>query len=428
MGLYASILTFFITLFMGIPVGICLGITGVVGVLFMGQPMIVVAQRMFTGLDSFPLMAIPFFILAGEIMNRGQITDRLIRFADLIVGRIRGALAHANIIASMFFGGITGSAAADTSSIGAMLIPAMIKQGYDPAFTAAVTASSSLQGPIIPPSILAVIYGATMGESIGALFAAGIPIGILFGVSDMIVVVSQAKRRNFPKTILNLTWREKLDVIGQALLALIMPVIILGGMFTGVFTPTEAAAVSVGYAFFISLFVIRTITLKEMPKVLYNAALTTASIFLLLATARLFGMVLTNYQVPQLVEKAIIGVAGNNKVAVILIINVILLIVGCFMDPGAAIIMLAPTLVPLARAVGMHSIQFGMLMITNLTLGLITPPVGLCLFIASDLAGLPMEKVARALVPFLLIHVLVVLAVAFFPDFSLFVPRLLKYA
>jgi tripartite ATP-independent transporter DctM subunit len=179
----------------------------------------------------------------------------------------------------MFFGGITGSAAADTSSIGAMLIPAMIKQGYDPAFTAAVTASSSLQGPIIPPSILAVIYGATMGESIGALFAAGIPIGILFGVSDMIVVVSQAKRRNFPKTILNLTWREKLDVIGQALLALIMPVIILGGMFTGVFTPTEAAAVSVGYAFFISLFVIRTITLKEMPKVLYNAALTTASIF-----------------------------------------------------------------------------------------------------------------------------------------------------
>ena len=219
-----------------------------------------------------------------------------------------------------------------------------------------------------------------------------------------------------------------MDVMGQALLALIMPVIILGGMFTGVFTPTEAAAVSVGYAFFISLFVIRTITLKEMPKVLYNAALTTASIFLLLATARLFGMVLTNYQVPQLVEKAIIGVAGNNKVAVILIINVILLLVGCFMDPGAAIIMLAPTLVPLARAVGMHSIQFGMLMITNLTLGLITPPVGLCLFIASDLAGLPMEKVARALVPFLLIHVLVVLAVAFFPDFSLFVPRLLKYA
>jgi len=328
----------------------------------------------------------------------------------------------------MFFGGITGSAAADTSSIGAMLIPAMIKQGYDPAFSAAVTASSSLQGPIIPPSILAVIYGATMGESIGALFAAGIPIGILFGVSDMIVVVSQAKRRNFPKTILNLSWKEKLDVIGQALLALIMPIIILGGMFTGVFTPTEAAAVSVGYAFFISLFVIRTITLKEMPRVLYNAALTTASIFLLLATARLFGMVLTNYQVPQLVEKAIIGVAGNNKVAVILIINAILLLVGCFMDPGAAIIMLAPTLVPLAKAVGMHSIQFGMLMITNLTLGLITPPVGLCLFIASDLAGVPMEKVARALVPFLLIHVLVVLAVAFFPDFSLFVPRLLKYA
>jgi tripartite ATP-independent transporter DctM subunit len=381
---------------------------------------------MFTGLDSFPLMAIPFFILAGELMNHGKITDRLIQFADLLVGRIRASLAHANIVASMFFGGITGSAAADTSAIGSMLIPAMVKQGYDPDFSAAVTASSSLQGPIIPPSILAVIYGATMGESIGALFAAGIPIGVLFGVSDMIITAILAAKRKYPKTILNIPWKEKLEIITQALVALVMPIIILGGILTGIFTPTEAAAVSAGYAFLASLFLLRTLTFKDLPRVIYNAALTTAAVFLLLATARLFGFVLSTYQVPVLVKNFILGVSSN-PIVVIMLINGILLAVGCVMDPGAAIIMLAPALAPLAVTVGMHPVQFGMLMITNLTLGLITPPVGLCLFLSADIAGISMERVAKAVLPFLGIHIVIVLLVSYFKDAVLFFPKLFGF-
>jgi C4-dicarboxylate transporter DctM subunit len=426
MGLTLAVFTFLFTLLIGVPVGVCLGLMGIVGVASMGIQLEVVAQRMFTGLDSFPLMAIPFFILAGELMNHGKITDRLIQFADLLVGRIRASLAHANIVASMFFGGITGSAAADTSAIGSMLIPAMVKQGYDPDFSAAVTASSSLQGPIIPPSILAVIYGATMGESIGALFAAGIPIGVLFGVSDMIITAILAAKRKYPKTILNIPWKEKLEIITQALVALVMPIIILGGILTGIFTPTEAAAVSAGYAFLASLFLLRTLTFKDLPRVIYNAALTTAAVFLLLATARLFGFVLSTYQVPVLVKNFILGVSSN-PIVVIMLINGILLAVGCVMDPGAAIIMLAPALAPLAVTVGMHPVQFGMLMITNLTLGLITPPVGLCLFLSADIAGISMERVAKAVLPFLGIHIVIVLLVSYFKDAVLFFPKLFGF-
>jgi tripartite ATP-independent transporter DctM subunit len=326
----------------------------------------------------------------------------------------------------MFFGGITGSAAADTSAIGSMLIPAMIKQGYDPDFTAAVTASSSLQGPIIPPSILAVVYGATMGESIGALFAAGIPIGVCFGLSDMVITAVLAVKRKYPKFVLNLPWKEKVEIVSQALVALVMPIIILGGILTGVFTPTEAAGVSAGYAFVASIFFLKTLKIRDVPRVVYNAALTTAAVFLLLATARLFGSVLSTYQVPTLVKNFIFGVS-ENPVIVILLINLILLAVGCVMDPGAAIIMLAPTLAPLAIAVGMHPVQFGMLMITNLTLGLITPPVGLCLFLAADIAGISMERVAKAVVPFLIIHIVIVLAVSFLPDAVLVFPRLFGF-
>lgn len=423
MGMLIAVLTFVATLFIGVPVGVSLGLMGMVGVMMLGGiPIEVVAQRIFTGLDSFPLMSIPFFILAGDLMNSGKITERLIKFADLLVGRIRGALAHANIIASMFFGGITGSAAADVSALGSMLIPAMVEDGYDPDFSAAVTASSSLQGPIIPPSILAVIYGATMGQSIGALFAAGIPLGIMFGLSDMAVVGWVAKRKNLPKKILRVTWKEKLSIFSEAIVALVMPLIILLGILSGVFTPTEAAAVAVGYALIATIFLLRTVKIRDLPEIFLKAAFSTGVVFLLLATARLFSWVLSTYQVPAMITGGIMAIT-TNPALIILLVVVLLLLVGTVMDPGAAIIMLAPALTPLMRTVGMHDIQFGMLMITTLALGLITPPVGLCLFISADITKTSMERVAKAVFPFFVIHLIVIALIAYVPDLVLFVPR-----
>lgn len=427
MGLAIAVATFILMLFIGVPVGVSLGLMGAVGVMLLGgAPLEVIAQRLFTGLDSFPLMSIPFFILAGDLMHSGKITDRLVKLADLLVGRIRGALAHANILASMFFGGISGAAAADVSALGAMLIPAMKDDGYDANFSAAVTASSSLQGPIIPPSILAIIFGATMGQSIGALFAAGIPIGILFGVSDMVLVAIIAKRKNFPKKILRIPLREKLTIVSEALVALIMPLIILVGILGGVFTPTEAAAVAVAYAFIVSLFVLRTVRFKDVPKIILSAAFSTGVVFLLLAAARLFSWVLSTYQVPMMVQSGVMSVTSN-PIIIILFIDIILLAVGTVMDPGAAIVMLGPALAPLAAQAGLHDIQFGMLVITTLALGLITPPVGLCLFITADLAKTSVEQVSRAVFPFLLIHLVVIGMVSFLPDLVLFVPRMFGF-
>ncbi len=424
--LLISVGIFVFTLVIGIPVGICLGITGMIGVYILGAPMEVVAQRIFTGLDSFPLMCIPFFIIAGEIMNKAQITDRIIHFADVLVGRFRGAMAQANVVASMFFGGITGSAAADVAGLGSILIPAMKRNGYPAPFSAAVTAASSLQGPIIPPSILAVIYGATMGESIGALFAAGIPIGIAIGLSDMIIVAIIAARRKFPRKVIRVTFLEFARIFGNAFVALVMPLIIIGGILFGVFTPTEAAAVAVGYAFIVGVFFLKTIKIKDMPGILVNAGLTTGVVFLLLATARLYSWILSTNQIPIMISNGILALTSN-PFLVVLLINIILLIVGCVMDPGAAIIMLGPVLAPLAISVGVHPVQFGLIMIVNLCLGLITPPVGLCLFISANIAKISIEQVARAVMPFFLLNIVVLLIVSYYQDFVLFVPRLMGF-
>jgi C4-dicarboxylate transporter DctM subunit len=425
-GLFISIGIFILTLMLGIPVGICLGLTGLFGVMALGAPMEVVAQRIFTGLDSFPLMCIPFFIIAGEIMNHSQITDRIVNFADLLVGRFRGAMAQANVVASMFFGGITGSAAADVAALGSILIPAMKKNGYDAPFSAAITAASSLQGPIIPPSILAVIYGATMGESIGALFAAGIPIGIMIGLSDMVIVQVLAVRRNYPKKIIKVNFREFMGIFGNASIALIMPLIILGGILTGVFTPTEAAAVAVGYAFIVGIFVLKTLNFKDIPRILVSSGITTGVVFLLLATAQLYSWVLNTNQVPTLISSTILSLT-TNPYLVILLINIILLMVGCVMDPGAAIIMLAPVLAPLAIKVGVHPIQFGLIMIVNLCLGLITPPVGLCLFLSANLAKISIERVTRAVMPMFLLNLVVLAVISYWQGFVLWFPRMFGF-
>ena len=424
---FISVLMFIITLILGVPIGICMGLTGVIGIISLtGVPLKVVAQRMFMGLDSFPLMCIPFFVMAGEIMNKAGITDRIVNFTNILFGRFRGSLAYANVVASTLFGGITGAASADVSALGSIFIPSMVKDGYDAPFSAAVTAASSLQGPIIPPSILAVIYGATMGESIGALFAAGIPIGILVGIVDCVIVYNLAKKRNYPKKIIKVNFKQFVRIFANASIALGMPFLILGGILGGIFTPTEAAAVSVGYALLVGFLVMRTLKIKDLPQLFINSAITTGVIFLLLSTANIYAWVISTYQIPVMIRDFILSISSN-KIIVILLINIFLLGVGCVMDTGASIIMFAPVLAPLAWKIGINPIQFGMLMIVNLCIGLLTPPVGLCLFLSANIAQISIESVVREVLPFILITLIVLFVVSYFPGIVLFIPRLLGY-
>jgi len=426
-GLILSILMFIITLILGVPIAICLGLTGIIGIITLsGVPPEVVAQRMFTGLDSFPLMCIPFFIMAGQIMNKAKITDYIVNFVNVIFGRFKGALGYANVWASTFFGGISGSAAADVAGLGGIFIPAMIKDGYGAPFSAAVTAASSIQSPIIPPSILAIIYGATMGESIGALFAAGIPIGIFITVADCVIVYYYAKKNNYPKKIIKLNFRQIMKVFINALIPFAMPVIILGGIFTGAFTPTEASAVAVAYAIFIGLFVLKTLKVKDFYSIFVNTAISTGVVFLLISTANIYSWVLNTYQVPIIIRDFIFSVSSN-KIAVTLMLNIFLLSVGCVMDAGASIIMLAPVLAPVAWSIGLHPIHFAMIMIVNLCIGLVTPPVGICLFLSANIAQVSVEKVSRAAFPFILVSVAVLILISYWPNLVLFVPKLLGY-
>jgi len=426
-GFILSMLVFIITLILGVPIAICLGLTGVIGIITLsGVPLEVVAQRMFTGLDSFPLMCIPFFIMAGQIMNRAEITYRIVNFVNIIFGRFRGALGYANIWASTFFGGISGSAAADVAGLGGIFIPVMVKDGYDAPFSAAVTAASSIQSPIIPPSILAVIYGATMGESIGALFAAGIPIGVFIAVADCVIVYYYAKKNNYPQKIIKVNFKQFTKIFINTLIPFAMPLIILGGIFTGVFTPTEASAVAVAYAIFIGFFVLRTLKVKDLYVIFVNTAISTGVVFLLLSTANIYSWVINTYQVPIIIRDFILSVSSN-KIAVTLMLNIFLLGVGCVMDAGASIIMLAPVLAPVAWAIGLHPIHFAMIMIVNLCIGLVTPPVGLCLFLSANTAQVSVEKVSRAAFPFILLSIMVLILISYWSGLVLFVPKLLGY-
>jgi len=426
-GFALSILVFIISLILGVPIAISLGLTGMIGIVTLsGVPPEVVAQRMFTGLDSFPLMCIPFFIMAGEIMNRAKITYRIVDFVNIIFGRFRGTLGYANIWASTFFGGISGSAAADVAGLGGIFIPVMVEDGYDAPFSAAVTAASSIQSPIIPPSILAVIYGATMGESIGALFAAGIPIGVFIAVADCVIVYYYAKKNNYPKKITKVNFKQFMKIFINSLIPFAMPLIILGGIFTGVFTPTEASAVAVAYATFIGFFILRTLKVKDLYAIFVNTAISTGVVFLLLSTANIYSWVINTYQIPIIIRDFILSVSSN-KIVVTLMINIFLLAVGCVMDAGASIIMLAPVLAPVAWAIGLHPIHFAMIMIVNLCIGLVTPPVGLCLFLSANIAQVSVEKVSRAAFPFILLSIMVLILISYWSGLVLFVPKLLGY-
>ncbi len=380
-------------------------------------------RNVYNGMDSFPLMAIPFFMLAGELMNRGGITSRLVEFAQALMGHLRGGLAHVNILSSMLFAGLSGSAVADTSALGSMLIPAMEKQGYSRKFAAAITAASSVIGPIIPPSGIMIIYAYVMGESVAALFLAGIVPGILVGLGLMLMVKVMADKYDFPVASRKYTWGERGNASLKAFFPLLTPVIILGGILGGVFTPTEAAAVAVAYAVFIGMFVLNTLKLRDLPNVLTRAAMTSSVVLLLVGAAMAFKTVVSLSHAPEMMADFVLSLT-ENPLILLFLINILLFIVGMFLDAGPAIIILGPILGPIFVEMGVDPIHFAIIMSVNLTVGLATPPMGLVLFVASSVSGERVDAIARAILPFLLVEIIVIFLITYVPAISMTIPRL----
>lgn len=422
------VIVFFALLAIGVPIGFTLGLSGILGLYLMGSGVTLFSMaplQYFSSLDMFTLMAMPFFIFAGEIMNKGGITERLVRFANILAGNIRGGLAHANIIASVFFAGMTGAAVSDTAAIGTMLIPAMKDDGYDLDFSAAVTAASSIIGPTIPPSNMMVIYGSLMNVSIAGLFAAGFLPGLVLAGLLMLMTAYISWRRGYPKG-LKTTFKEKILGFRSAIIPLLMPVIILGGILSGIFTPTEAAAVAVFYAMIVGFFVLKTITPKDLVPMLIKTARITGTVFLIIGAAGILSWVLAINQVPQAIAAFLLATTGNPKI-ILLLILILMLIVGMFMDIAAALIILGPILHPIAISIGMSPIHFGMVMVLSLNIALMTPPVGACLFVACSISKLTLWELSKAIWPYIIMEILALFIVAYVPEISLFLPRLLGF-
>ena len=416
-------LSFIVFLFAGIPVAFSLGLSSLVYLVGAGIPLTVVPQRMFAGINSFTLLCVPGFILAGNLMNQGGISDRIVRFSNALVGHVRGGLALANVVDSMVFAGVSGTAVADVSSLGAILIPAMHKEGYDMDFACAVTASSSCVGPIIPPSMPMIIAGTLTGLSVGKLFLAGAIPGLLMGFFMMALTYWISVKRNYPKYP-KLTRKAFWNEFFGGIWAVLMVVIIFAGILGGWFSPTEASIVACLYALFVGIFVYKDLKIRDVPRVLKESAVMSASIITLVAFANVFGWIMASEQIPQLIAKTMLSLT-RNKILIILIINVFLLFVGMFMETIAALMTLFPTLLAVLSQVGVDPIQSAMICVLNLVIGLLTPPVGVCLFVASSIGKISISSVVRANMPYLIVCLAVLLLVSFVPALSTWLPSFL---
>lgn len=406
------------------PIAYAVAISSVLCLLVQGLSLNTVCQHMVRGISSFSLMAVPFFITMGVLMGTGGISEKLIDLANACVGWMRGGLAMVNIVASYFFGGISGSASADTASIGAIMIPMMVDQGYDADFSTAVTITSSCEGLLVPPSHNMVIYAmAAGGISVGSLFMAGYLPGAVLAIALMVGSYIISVKRNYPKgekfSIMNL-----LKQILRSFWALAAVLIVVVGVVGGVFTATESAAIAVIYSLIVSVFIYKGLDWKGVWKALESCVDTLAIVLILIATSNVFGYCLTTLHVPDLCAKAILGISSN-RIVILLLIDLVLLVLGCIMDMAPIILIATPILLPIAKSVGMDSVQFGILIVLNCGIGLLTPPVGAVLFIGSAVAKLPMEKVVKATLPFYLCMIVALLLVTFWPDVSLFLPRVL---
>ena len=407
-----------------VPIAICTGLATLVGIVTAhGMPPMVMVQRMFVGLDTFTLIAVPLFIMAGRLMALGGLTRDLINVSKVLVGFMKGGLAYINIVASMLFAGITGSAASDTSSIGGILIPAMVNKGYDKDFSVAVTATSSTIGVMIPPSIPMVVYGVAANTSIGKLFLGGVVPGIMVGIVLLIVSAIITKKRNYPRDE-SFNFHDSVLLVIKGIPAMMSIIIILGGIIVGWFTATEAAGVAVVYSLFLGMFYYRELKLSDMPTVISDVAITTGQVALMIATASALGYLFSHQKVPEMIGTMILGIT-TNKFLVLLLINALLLFVGTWLDLSPAVIIFAPIFLPIVVAMGMDPVHFGVIMVVNLAIGLFTPPVGVCLFVACGIAKVSIASTVKAFIPFFLAMVVVLMLITYIEPLVMFLPNML---
>ncbi len=428
MGVTLAI-AFLLGMAIGFPVSISMGGSGFLALLVNGKlSLLTVPQRFFNGINSFPLMAVPFFILAADLMSASGITIALLRFTSDMVGHIRGGLGHVNVLTMMLFAGISGSALADAAGPGALIMRMMKKAGYDEYYAAALTASTAIMGPIIPPSIIMVIYAITDSKvTVAGLFLAGVLPGVLMALALAALNHITAIRRNYLFRSPLATWKERLQSVWRAIPALLMPAIIIGGILSGIFTATEASAVAVFYALFVGFFVTKRLTLKNLPKVVVQSALVTSAALLIVSMASLFANILTVVQVPQTVAAYIMSISRDPTV-VMTIVAIFVLICGMFLDTLPAVIILVPVLAPLADQVGINPLHFAMAFVLNITIGMVTPPVGAVLFILTAVGQFSFEKLSRAILPMVFALLVVLGLVMYVPAISLTLPKWFGFA
>jgi len=424
--LVVFLVTLFLFIFLGVPIFMSIGLSSICIWIWQFGSLegSILLQKMFTGLDNFPLMAIPFFMLAGELMNTGGISKRLVSFAQSLIGWIRGGLGFAVVLAAMFIAAILGSASASAAMIGTVMIPAMTARGYSLEFSSALIASSGSIGPIIPPSIPLIIYGVIAQVSIAKLFLGGYIPGILIGIAFMIYTYVHAKKYNYPAEKVP-NFMEIIKVFKEASLTLLLPVIIMGGILGGVFTPTEAGVIAVMYAFIIGTLVYREIKLHDIPKIFLRAANNSAMVMVVVSTATLLSWVLTLQRIPHTVTGLLLSISSSQFIFLILV-NVFMVIVGMFLDATSALVILTPVLLPSAIALGIDPIFLGVLLTVNLSIGVLTPPVGLNLYVISGIAKIDLIKLSKAVMPFLALIFIILIIMTLFPQSVTYIPNLIK--
>jgi tripartite ATP-independent transporter DctM subunit len=418
------VITFFVMIIARFPIAFAIGISSVITVAYLGLPLMQIAQLMVKGVNVFSLMAVPFFIIAGEIMGAGGISTRLIALSNSLVGWIRGGLAMVNIVASMFFGGISGSSTADTASLGTILIPMMKDQGYDEEFATNVTMASSVQGLLIPPSHNMVMFAMVAGTvSVGRLFLGGFVPGIFLGLALMVYSYIMAVKRRYPKGD-PFSIRNVLKTMVDSVWGLLTVVIVVLGVVTGIFTATESAAIAVVWALVVSIFIYKEIKLQDVWHIMERSLNTLAIVLILISTSTVFGWLLTYLKMPEMVANAIFGLT-DNKYLIMFILNILMLVLGTIMDMSAIILVATPILLPIATSIGVDPVHFGVIMILNLGIGLITPPVGGTLFVGSAVSGVKIERLVKTLLPFYAVMVIVLMIITFVPGIVMWLPNLM---
>jgi tripartite ATP-independent transporter DctM subunit len=422
------LVSFLFLVALGVPIGYTLGIVSVGAVWAAWEPefLLVLARKMVSGVDSYTIMAMPLFMLAGSIMNKAKITDALVDFSHALVGHIRGGLAQVNIVASIMFAGLTGVAMADVAALGSILIPAMEKDGYGKPFAAAITAASSVIGPIIPPSLVMLIYAHVMGVSVAALFLAGVIPGLMMGLGLMVTTAIISKKRNYPKRGKRPTIRKVTMSLFKSAPALGCPVIILGGIIFGICTPTEAAALAVLYSFLLGYFFYRTLTFRDLPAIFLSSMVHTSVIFLIIGTASQLGLLITDISLPQEISEGMLGFT-QNKYLMLIIINLFLILMGMILEIIPNVVLLSPILAPLAIALGVDPIHFALILLVNLNIGMNTPPMGGLLFITASMAGEKFDAVMKEMWPFIGTQIVTLFFITYIPETTLWLPRLFGF-